>query len=161
MGLQHACLPVDWRRKALPCLSKPAAASRLNKLARKPAAAHPGPRGGGGGAGRRLRQAEGWCADAGQSRTPAAGEGMLPGAGCGSRSCRPPFPWPGVRERCSDSQPSSPRNGKCCVGSVLRGRSLPTFRCFRRWGKVAFWFRFLCRLPPPFRVLLFLLKVLD
>ncbi|KAJ7405929.1 hypothetical protein WISP_136823 [Willisornis vidua] len=37
MGLQHAHLPVDWRRKALPCLSKPAAASRLNKLARKPA----------------------------------------------------------------------------------------------------------------------------
>lgn len=79
MGLQHACLPVDWRRKALPCLSKPAAASRLNKLARKPAAAHPGPRGGGVGAGRRLRQAKGWCADAGQSRIPAGGEGMLAG----------------------------------------------------------------------------------
>lgn len=97
MGLQHACLPVDWRRKALPCLSKPAAASRLNKLARKAAAAHPGPRGGGGGAGRRLRQAEGWCADAGQSRIPAGGEGMdaRRGPAAGPGSCRPPFPSPG------------------------------------------------------------------
>ncbi|KAM6239280.1 homeobox protein cut-like 1 isoform 2-T2 [Spheniscus humboldti] len=44
-------LPVDWCRKALPCLFKPSGASRLNKSARKPPAAHPGPlRGGLGGA---------------------------------------------------------------------------------------------------------------
>lgn len=146
-------LPVDWCRKALPCLSEPSAASRLNKLAPKPPAAHPGPlRGGLCGAGA-PRQPEHGALMLGRAAAPPEVRGAG-GSGTRSRRDPPPSPRRGLeglswRERCRKEHPSNPRHGKCCVGSVVGGRSLLTFRCIRRWGEVAFWFRlFFLRSPP-------------
>lgn len=100
-----------------------------------------------GGCGRQA-----WCADAGQSRAPAAGEGMLmlPGVGCGSRV--PPPSLPLGRPCGSDAQPRSPAAPETGSAAWDLCWQAGPFRLSGALGggvKVAFWFRFLCRLPPP------------
>lgn len=158
-------LPVDWCRKALPCLFKPSGASRLNKLARKPPAAHPGPpppprraRRCPAGAPPQPEALVRWCRAEPQPRWRwgDAGEGgpgerdpppspLLPSAGLVEGELAGAM----IKKKRKRKKPQQPQNGKCYVGSVVGGWSLLTFRCIRRWGKVAFCFRLLFLPPPP------------